>query len=188
VTSSQFAVCSSESALLHYRFCILTSAFVCPLYPFIPSSLSGYTLEPWNPRTPAYRLLEHTSDIKVEVYGTDLAELFTNAATCLFDLILDREKVSEAKAVPVSLQAATLPELLLDWLRELLFLFSTRYLAVRRVEIASIEPTRVSATVFGEEFDQERHGLKVEVKTPTYHQYRIDKTDQGYRATVVFDV
>jgi SHS2 domain-containing protein len=135
-----------------------------------------------------YRLLDHTSDIKVEIYGADLAELFTNAATCLFDLTLDLAEVRETQFVPVSLQSADLSELFLDWLRELLFLFSTRSLAIRRVEIGSIEPTRIKATVFGEEFDQERHGLKVEVKTPTYHQYRIDRTDEGYRTTVVLDV
>ena len=173
-----------------------------------------------------YRLLDHTSDIKVEIYGADLAELFTNAATCLFDLILDRKKVRETQSVPVSLKSADLPELLLDWLRELLFLFSTHSLAIRRVEIHSIEPTgmpsaiassspprvesvesaksvdaisgsgapsavsgyHVKATVFGEEFSQERHGLKIEIKTPTYHQYQIDKTAEGYRATVIFDV
>ena len=135
-----------------------------------------------------YRLLEHTSDIKVEIYGADLAELFTNAATCLFDLILDLRKVRETQSVPVSLESADLSELFLDWLRELLFLFSTRSLAIRRVEIGSIEPTQIKATVYGEEFDQERHGLKVEVKTPTYHEYRIEKTDEGYRATVILDV
>ncbi len=135
-----------------------------------------------------YRRLEHTSDVKVEIYGADLAALFTNAATCLFDLILDLEKVRETTAVPVSLESTELPELLLDWLRELLFLFSTRSLAISRVEISSIEPTRVSATVFGEKFDAERHGLKVEVKTPTYHEYRVEKTEDGYRATVIFDV
>jgi SHS2 domain-containing protein len=137
---------------------------------------------------PPYRRLEHTSDVKVEIYGADLAELFTNAATCLFDLILDRRSVREAKSVPLSLESAALPELFLDWLRELLFLFSTRSLAIRRVEVGSIEPTRISATVFGEEFDAERHGLKVEVKTPTYHEYRIEKTEEGYRATVILDV
>ena len=135
-----------------------------------------------------YRLLEHTSDIKVEIYGADLADLFTNAATCLFDLILDLKKVRETQSVPLSLESADRSELFLDWLRELLFLFSTHSLAIRRVEIASIEPTKVQATVFGEEFDPARHGLKVEVKTPTYHEYRIDKTDEGYRATVIFDV
>jgi SHS2 domain-containing protein len=135
-----------------------------------------------------YRRLEHTSDVKVEIYGADLAGLFTNAAICLFDLILDRSKVRKTTAVPVSLEAAALPELFLDWLRELLFLFSTRSLAIGRVVISSIEPTRVSATVFGEEFDAKRHGLKVEVKTPTYHEYRIEKTEDGYRATVILDV
>ncbi len=137
---------------------------------------------------PPYRRLEHTADIKVEIYGSDLAELFTNAATCLFDLILDREKVREIQSVPLSLKSAGLSELFLDWLRELLFLFSTHSIAVCRVEIGSIEPTKLQAVVFGEEFDQERHGLKVEVKTPTYHEYRIDETDDGYRATVLFDV
>jgi len=137
---------------------------------------------------PRYRRLEHTSDIKVEIYGADLEELFTNAATCLFDLILDIRKVRETQSVPVSLKSADLSELFLDWLRELLFLFSTRSLAIRRVEIHSIEPTRIEATVFGEEFDAKRHGLKVEVKTPTYHEYRIDKTNEGYRATVIVDV
>jgi len=135
-----------------------------------------------------YRRLEHTSDVKVEIYGADLAELFTNAVACLFDLILDRKSVREATSIPVSVEAAGLPELFLDWLRELLFLFSARSLAIGRVEVKSIEPTHISATVFGEEFDAERHGLKVEVKTPTYHQYRIDKTIEGYRATVILDV
>jgi len=132
--------------------------------------------------------LDHTSDIKVEIYGADLAGLFTNATTCLSDLMLDAERVRETRSLPVSLESAELPELFLDWLRELLFLFSAHSFAIRRVEIHSIEPTKVDATAFGEEFDQERHGLKVEVKTPTYHQYRIDKTDEGFRATVVFDV
>jgi len=105
---------------------------------------------------PPYRRLEHTSDVKVEIYGADLAGLFTNAAACLSDLMLDRSAVRETTAVPVSLEVTALPELFLDWLRELLFLFSARSLAVDRVEISSIDLTRVSATVFGEEFDAER--------------------------------
>jgi SHS2 domain-containing protein len=137
---------------------------------------------------PPYRRLEHTSDIKVEIYGADLTELFTNAATCLFDLILDVKRVRETQTVPVALKSADLSELFLDWLRELLFLFSTHSLAIRRVEITSIEPTKVQATVYGEEFDAKRHGLKIEVKTPTYHEYRVEKTEDGYRATVIFDV
>ncbi len=154
-----------------------------------PSCSTGAAaLGPGTSGSPPYRRLEHTSDVKVEIYGTDLAGLFNNAATCLFDLILDRESVREAGSVPVSLEAAALSELFLDWLRELLFLFSTRSFAICRVEVRSVEPTRIDATAFGEEFDPERHGLKVEVKTPTYHEYRIEETANGYRATVILDV
>ncbi len=135
-----------------------------------------------------YRRLEHTSDVKVEINGTDLAGLFANAAVCLFDIMLDRAAVGERTSVPVELSAPNLNELFLDWLRELLFLFSTRFLAVGRVGINSIEPTRVSATIYGEGFDQERHGLKIEVKTPTYHEFRIERTETGYKATVILDV
>jgi SHS2 domain-containing protein len=136
----------------------------------------------------AWRRLEHTSDIKVEIAGRDLSELFTNAAACLFDLMLDRTRVREQVSLPVELTAADLSELFLDWLRELLFIFSTRSMAIARVEIGSIEPARIKARVFGETFDQERHGLKVEVKTPTYHEYEIVKAKNGYKATVILDV
>ncbi|MBM3314021.1 archease [candidate division WOR-3 bacterium] len=135
-----------------------------------------------------YRRLEHTSDVQVEIYGDDLASLFSNAALCLFDLMLERTQVRELESLPIELAADSLAELLLDWLRELLFLFSARSWAVARVRIDSITATRVKATVLGEQYDVRRHGLKIEVKTPTYHEYRIDKTPEGYQATVILDV
>jgi len=116
---------------------------------------------------PPYRRLEHTSDVKVEIYGADLAGLFTNAAACLSDLMLDRSAVRETTAVPVSLEVTALPELFLDWLRELLLRQRHRlWGGIRRGT----------------------PGLSVEVKTPTYHEYRIEKTEDGYRATVILDV
>jgi SHS2 domain-containing protein len=138
--------------------------------------------------TPAWRALEHTSDVKVEIYGKDLADLFSNAAVCLFDLILDRGRVREKAKLEVKLKSDSLEELFLDWLRELLFTFSTRTIAVSRVEMKHVEENRLEAILFGEGFNERAHGLKVEVKTPTYHEYRIVKTVAGYTATVILDV
>jgi SHS2 domain-containing protein len=138
--------------------------------------------------TPGWRRLEHTSDVKVEIYGKDLAELFTNAGACLFDLILDRKLVRERLKIEVKLKSDSLEELFLDWLRELLFTFSTRTVAVCRVELKLIEENRLEAVLFGDGFNERGHGLKVEVKTPTYHEYKIEKTAAGYTATVIFDV
>lgn len=143
-----------------------------------------------NSDTFPYRLLDHTADLKVEIYGPGLKELFCNAAFMIFDVMLDLKKVREQGQYEIALQSTDLPELFLDWLRELLFLFSTRSFVTRRVEISALqsEPALLKAVVYGESYDPERHGLKIEIKTPTYHQYQLERTQEGYRATVIFDV
>ncbi len=126
----------------------------------------------------------------MEIYGQELKELFCNAAFMIFDVMLDLKKVREQGQYEISLQSADLSELFLDWLRELLFLFSTRSFVTRRVEISLLqsEPALLKAVVYGESYDPGRHGLKIEIKTPTYHQYQIERMQEGYRATVIFDV
>jgi len=78
--------------------------------------------------------------------------------------------------------------LFMDWLRELIFLFSTEYFVVKRVEIVELKDNIVTAHLFGEKFDRSRHRVKIEIKTPTYHMYQIERLATGYKATVIFDV
>jgi SHS2 domain-containing protein len=126
--------------------------------------------------------------MRVEVTGSDLPELFVNAALCVFDVMLDHGRIRPDRTTEVTLEAADTAELFIEWLRELLFLFSARGLAVATVEFTLLEPTRLRAVVEGETFDPERHGLKVELKVPTYHNYSVKETPAGWRATVIFDV
>ena len=141
--------------------------------------------------TARYRQLEHTSDIRVAILGKDLSELFANAAFCLFDIMLDISKVKQTRTRELKLESADLSELFMDWLRELLFLFSNDSFVPARVEIRSLsseEPCSLSAGLSGEDYDPERHGLRIEVKTPTYHQYELKQTEEGWQALVVLDV
>jgi SHS2 domain-containing protein len=75
----------------------------------------------------------------------------------------------------------------MDWLRELLFLFSARGLALGSVSFSELTETRLRALVQGERFDPARHGLKLELKVPTYHQFSLEVTPAGWRALVIFD-
>ncbi|UCG43185.1 MAG: archease [candidate division WOR-3 bacterium] len=141
--------------------------------------------------TARYRQLEHTSDIRVAILGKDLPELFSNAAFCLFDIMLDISKVRETKTRSLSLESTDLPELLMDWLRELLFLFSNGSFVPARVAVRSLssaEPCSLSAELSGETYDPDRHRLRIEVKTPTYHQYELKQTEKGWQALIVLDV
>ncbi len=137
-----------------------------------------------------YALLDHTADLKVEIYGRDLKELFANAGFMIFDMMVDLKKVREARREEVNLISSDLSELFLDWLRELLYLFSAKGFVTRRVEIEALgsDNAHLSAFIYGEDYDPKRQGLKIEIKTPTYHQYSIEQTIAGYKATVVFDV
>ena len=95
--------------------------------------------------------LDHTSDLKVEIYGRDLPELFDNACSCMFDVMLDRSRLDEVKSSVVRIESPDESELFLDWLREILFLFSSKSLAVVRVDGMQIEtgtPCRLTAPFF----------------------------------------
>jgi SHS2 domain-containing protein len=159
-----------------------------------------------------YRNIDQTSDLGVEIFGRDLPELFANASFTIFDNILHLGCVVARESRSIELKAGSLEELFMDWLRELLFRFSTEYFVVKEVSNVKIEggpgqaqalaagpqslgpgvcadaPWRLAATVKGEKFDPARHQVKIEIKTPTYHMFKIEREGAGYTATVVFDV
>jgi len=135
-----------------------------------------------------YRYIDHTSDLGVEIFGKDLPELFCNGLFTIFDNILDLDKVEIKETRKIELSSSTLDELLIDWFRELLFLFGTEYFVAKELKQIKIENNKLSAEIAGEIFDVKRHKIKIEIKTPTYHMFKINKTDKGYTATVIFDV
>lgn len=142
---------------------------------------------------PGWRLLEHTADLKVEMRAADLPGLFCVAARCLFELMFifrGRTQVQTTEA-RIELTAVDRDELLLDWLRELLFRFSTRGSVVRDATVVSLEasqPSRIVALVHEQQLDPECHELRVEIKTPTYHDFSLVREPDGWRATLLFDV
>ncbi|MCX7785586.1 MAG: archease, partial [candidate division WOR-3 bacterium] len=130
----------------------------------------------------------HTSDLGVEIYGKDLAELFANGLFAIFDNILDLKSVEIKENRAINISSSSLEELFFDWFRELLFIFATEYFVAKEVKDIKIENNQLFAIIAGEKFDKNRHQVKIEIKTPTYHMFNIQKTDEGYKATVIFDV
>jgi SHS2 domain-containing protein len=140
---------------------------------------------------PPFRQLEHTSDLKVEVYGRDLTDLLVNAARCILESMLGECEIGGQRVEEVRLESGTRDEFFLDWLRELLYLFSVKGMVPGRVEVVSLRESgsfSVAARVLGEDYEPARHGLVMEIKAPTYHQFSLERTADGYTATVVFDV
>jgi len=132
-----------------------------------------------------YRLLEHTADALVEIYGKNLDELFANAAFALFDQITDISKVEPIGELGLKLEAESREQLLVDFLQELLFVHDTENLVFSEFVVRT-DGRKLDAVVRGQEFDEDKHSKRSVVKGVTYHRLEFD--DKAGTLTVLFDV
>ncbi len=140
--------------------------------------------------TGTFEFIEHTADIAVRLRGDTIGALFEAAASALTDTITNGEGVRATASFAVSLDASDLDVLLVDWLDELLYRFETEGLLVATCDVAIATGSRITlnAHVGGEHRDETRHPIKVLVKAITFHGLHVTKMDEGYEATVVFDI
>jgi len=55
----------------------------------------------------AFEIIDHTADIGIIAYGTDIEELFSNAALALFSLITEPESIEEKSHLNLKVTAKT---------------------------------------------------------------------------------
>ena len=138
--------------------------------------------------TPPYKEFEHTADIGMEMYGATLEELFRNAGRALFDTIVEIDRIQPRVERNVSVTGDDDELLLMNWLRRLLYLFAVESEVYGEFRIVALQSGALQAVVTGEPLDMERHHFKTELKAITYHQFRLIHEQDGWRATVIFDV
>lgn len=135
-----------------------------------------------------FRILDHTADVGLEAHGADLAELFANAARGMFSIISSLQQVQPTEQLHLEVTADRLEDLMVGWLSELLYLFSTRHMLFCRFQIEQIDNRRVRAHAVGEPIDLSRHELYAEIKAVTYHDLKVERFDSSWTARVFFDV
>jgi len=135
-----------------------------------------------------FEFIDHTADVGVRVWGTTLRELFSNAAYAMFSIIANLGSVEEVSSRSIEVKSRNYEELLVEWLRELLYISTVKEQLFKRFEIEELADTRLKSTCWGEPIDLSRHELHTEVKTVTYHQLSIKRSLQGWEAQIVFDI
>ena len=136
-----------------------------------------------------YEYLEHTADMGMVVNGKNLSELLMHAAQGLFEAIAVTETVDETEAIAIHLTAESVEELFVAWLDELIFQHETAQVFFKRAEIERCSETEMSATVYGEPANFEKHAVYTEIKGVTYHQLQVvQKGDGSWFAQVIFDL
>ncbi len=139
-----------------------------------------------------YRFIEDVAiaDCAVEVEGADLSDLFETAASALVELMVDPATLPATIERTIAVTAPSLDLLLFDWLSELIYLKDRdRVVFPRtRVRVEGAGPFTLTAQACGGTIDPARTALRSDAKAVTFHQFRLDRIGDGWRARVVIDI
>jgi SHS2 domain-containing protein len=135
-------------------------------------------------------LFEHTADLGLEIFGADPQALFVNAGRALFEVLvpLEGQLPENCHLQRVEAQGADWADLMVNWLRELLYLFNGHQQVVIAIDLAYLAENALRATVTTTDFDPDRYRVEFEIKAVTYHQVIVAPCENGWRARVIFDV
>lgn len=136
-----------------------------------------------------YRITKHQSELAVRVVGDSQANLFANSAFTLFDvMVADLEKVETKERIPLEVEGTDRDDLMVNWMRELLYLYQGSGYLLREFLIREVKDTIVKAEVSGEKIDPDRHEIKQEIAAVAFHKSRMDKTGNQWTAQLIFEV
>ena len=132
-----------------------------------------------------FELIEHTADVGIVAYGTNVKEAFANAARGMFSIITELDEIAEAEYRDIELTAPDQESLLVEWLNELIYLFDTENILFKRFDITQLSNTQLKARAYGEKVS--KHKLKTGIKAATYHMLKVERNN-GCRVQALFDI
>jgi len=135
-----------------------------------------------------FELIDISGDAGIRAFGSDLSELFANAATGMYSLITEPGGVVPRRSIEIKAKGASLEGLLVSWLNELIFHFDTYGFIGRDIHIIKLDDTIIMSTVDGEDFVPERHSRGLLIKAATYHKLKIERKEDHWEADVIFDI
>ena len=141
-----------------------------------------------NESTPYYIQMDHTADLAIRVYGEDPKALFKNAGRALMDLMIVKASGDDAANIEIAIEGEDLPDLMVRWLGEILYLFEGEGVVATEFDIHELESKKLRATVGGVPFDPEIHEVLTDIKAVTYHQIEVAPRWGRWEAEVTFDV
>jgi SHS2 domain-containing protein len=135
-----------------------------------------------------YKIIDHTADICVRVFGNSLEEIFIGSAKAMMAIITDVEKVNPSREISIKARGENPEELLVKWLQEILYFHEVKKMVFKDFEIKIENGTRAVGKASGEKIDFDRHEFYSNIKAVTYHNLKITSSKSKYQVDIVFDI
>lgn len=138
-----------------------------------------------------YETFEHTADVGVHAWAPTPSEAFAQAARGMFAIMLGPGPVEQAASsgtdtVEIDVAGEDWPELLVNWLAELLFLYQADGFIPGSFAFSECAPPRCRAEVRGLYQREPTPGLTI--KGVTYHQLTVNVDPVRTEVRVILDV
>jgi SHS2 domain-containing protein len=124
----------------------------------------------------------------VDVYGATRKALFCNAALALSAIMTAASSIMVKEERSLTIRGASLDDLWINYLRELLYLMNGECFLVRTLDIPKLDRKTLHFIAKGEPLDRNRHEIFTEIKAVTYHQAEVKKTAHGWAGRFIVDV
>jgi len=139
-----------------------------------------------------YRYLEDVAlaDSAFEIHADSWDGLFVGATEAMTKVMVDLDDLRPEHHRQLQVEAATVDDLLYDWLSELVYLKDTDGLLVRSadVKIQAGPLWLAQGTLHADMIDRTRHHFGQDVKAVTYHLFEVTHEGVDYAAKVVLDI
>jgi len=135
-----------------------------------------------------FLLIDHTADLGLEIKGSDPSDLFKKAGKALLQIMFGDISSDRTTFISVSLSGDDLPDLMVRWLTEILYLFEGEHLVAADIKIDSLSPVALDATIGITPFDPLQHELIREIKAVTYHQIEVTDKNGIWSARIILDI
>ena len=133
-----------------------------------------------------FEVLEHRADLKIKVFGQDLAELFVNAGLAIAEqqsLEAKNQSLEKEEWESVEINSLDLNSLLVDWLNEILSRSDLNHKIYFNFKIEKLSEKHCRAKIAGQKVVQK----EIDIKAATYHGLEVKKVDEHWQAIIIFD-
>ena len=129
-----------------------------------------------------FKEVPHKADIAIDVFASNLPELFINAAQGLYHILGIRTGTGELEKISLDMEDLDVETLLVSFLGELLYYVDMGKAAVD-LEV-TVNNNKLNALLSMLPLET----YKVEVKAVTYNQLEIIESGRQMRTRIVFDI
>ncbi|MBI4226670.1 MAG: archease [Candidatus Omnitrophica bacterium] len=135
-----------------------------------------------------FDMVDAPAGVGLTGYGRTLEELFTHMALGVLSVRADLATVQPMASIPILAQADSLDELLVAWLRELLFAAARDGLVFMNCRVTQIAPAApqclMSGEAVGEALTPGRQALLREIKAVTAQEAGVRREGELWTAQV----